>query len=235
MFTEVFLFIPTVKMNKSVNIEDSWYKILKNEFEKPYFTQLIEFVKTEYNNHVVYPKGKEIFSAFDHCSFDDTKVVILGQDPYHGEGQAHGLSFSVKDGIKPPPSLINIYKELHNDLNQPTPETGNLDAWAKQGVLLLNATLTVRKKTPGSHQNKGWEEFTDQVIHHLNTEKENLVFILWGAYAQRKGSFIDTEKHMVIKSPHPSPFSAHKGFFGSQPFSKTNTYLKDKGIAPIEW
>lgn len=220
---------------KKVEIEDSWHEQLKSEFDKEYFTNLTQFVKDEYAQQTIFPKGKDIFNAFECCPFENTKVVILGQDPYHGPGQAHGLSFSVQEGVVLPPSLKNIFKELEDDLNIESPNNGDLTRWAQQGILLLNATLTVRKKQPGSHQNKGWEIFTDAVISKLNEQKEGLVFILWGAYAQKKGSFIDSKKHFVIRSPHPSPFSAHKGFFGSQPFSKTNNFLKSVGKPTIDW
>lgn len=222
-------------MASEVKIDSSWKKRLLSEFEKPYFTQLIEFVKGEYKAATIYPPGNEIFHAFDACHFEDVKVVIIGQDPYHGPGQANGLCFSVHDGVKMPPSLVNIFKELRNDLRKPIPESGNLERWAKQGVLLLNATLTVRASTPGSHQNKGWETFTDSVIRKLSDEKENIVFILWGAYAQKKGEIIDTKKHFVIKSAHPSPFSVERGFYGSKPFSRTNEYLRSKGVVEIDW
>ncbi|MCK9368537.1 uracil-DNA glycosylase [Candidatus Dojkabacteria bacterium] len=218
-----------------VRIEESWKKRLKDEFEKEYFKQLTEFVKEEYKSKKIYPKPSQIFNAFEFCSFDDVKVVILGQDPYHGVNQANGLCFSVNDGVAIPPSLQNIYKELKNDLGITSPETGNLDRWAKQGVLLLNSTLTVVANSPASHQGKGWEEFTDSVIKKLSDEKENLVFILWGAYAKKKGEVIDRSKHFVIESAHPSPFSANYGFFKSKPFSKTNYYLKEKGITEIKW
>ena len=208
---------------------------MNGEFEKPYFQQLTEFVKQEYQTHTVYPPGKEIFRAFDYCPFRDVKVVIIGQDPYHGPGQANGLCFSVRPGQRMPPSLVNIFKELLVDLGKPLPASGELERWAQQGVLLLNATLTVRASSPGSHQNKGWETFTDEVIRLLSLEKENLVFILWGAYAQKKGEVIDRQKHFVIMSPHPSPFSADRGFFGSKPFSKANDYLRSKGIPEIDW
>ena len=219
----------------NVKIEPSWKEVLKEEFEKIYFQNLANFVKNEYQSHPVYPPGKQIFSAFDHTPFDEVKVVIIGQDPYHGAGQAHGLSFSVPEGIKQPPSLKNIFKELESDLGISPVLSGNLERWANQGVLLLNATLTVRASQAGSHQNKGWEEFTDAAIQKLSDEKEHLVFILWGAYAQKKGSIIDTSKHHIIRSPHPSPFSAHSGFFGSKPFSKTNIYLKSVGKEEISW
>lgn len=218
-----------------VKIEPSWKAVLKEEFEKPYFEYLVNFVKSEYKTHTVYPPGNRIFSAFDFTPFDEVKVVIIGQDPYHGPNQANGLCFSVADGVRQPPSLQNIFKELYDDLGVSVPASGNLERWAKQGVLLLNATLTVRASQAGSHQNKGWETFTDAVIQKLSDEKENLVFILWGAYAQKKGSIIDTAKHFIIKSTHPSPFSAHNGFFGSKPFSKTNAYLKKENMQEINW
>ncbi len=218
-----------------VKISPQWQTRLAQEFEKPYFTALISFVKAEYQSHTIYPPGKEIFRAFDCCDFDQVKVVIIGQDPYHGAGQANGLCFSVRDGVRMPPSLVNIFKEIENDLGKSKPGLGNLERWAKQGVLLLNATLTVRAATPGSHQNKGWEEFTDAVIKVVSEEKQNVVFILWGAYAQKKGKVIDRSKHFVLISPHPSPFSAFSGFFGSKPFSKTNSYLKEKGMKEIDW
>lgn len=218
-----------------VRIEPGWKFYLETEFLKPYFSDLINCIKEEYQRYKVYPSGKHIFNAFDHCSFKDVKVVIIGQDPYHGPGQANGLCFSVGDGVKKPPSLVNVFKELQDDLGKDIPESGNLERWAAQGVLLLNATLTVRAHSPGSHQNIGWEEFTDAVIKVLNKKKEGLVFILWGAYAQRKGAIIDRQKHFVIESPHPSPFSAARGFFGSKPFSKTNDYLKSRGLGAIDW
>jgi len=218
-----------------VQIAETWKKRLAKEFDKEYFQQLVDFVKSEYANHRVFPKGKQIFSAFDHCEFDDLKVVIIGQDPYHDEGQANGLCFSVNDGIKMPPSLINIFKEIKNDLDKDPPATGNLERWAKQGVLLLNATLTVRAHSPGSHQNKGWEIFTDAVIKTISDEKEGVVFLLWGAYAQRKGEIIDNNKHKILSSAHPSPFAANRGFFGNRHFSLTNNYLKQNGLAPIDW
>ena len=218
-----------------VKISPSWKIHLQTEFEKPYFTNLVNFVKNEYKTQTVFPPGNEIFNAFNHCSFDDVKVVIIGQDPYHGPGQANGLCFSVKDGVRKPPSLINIFKEVAKDVGREIPASGNLERWAAQGVLLLNATLTVKASTPGSHQNKGWEEFTDSVIRVLSNKKEGLVFLLWGAYAQKKGSIIDEHKHLVLKSAHPSPFAAHRGFFGNKHFSKTNTYLKGKGKTPIDW
>ncbi len=222
-------------MASDIKMEASWKERLNKEFEKPYFQQLTDFVKNEYKTAVVYPPGPEIFRAFDHCPFHQVKVVIIGQDPYHGPGQANGLCFSVRNRQKMPPSLVNIFKELHQDLGKPMPASGELERWAQQGVLLLNATLTVRASSPGSHQHKGWETFTDAVIQLLSQEKENLVFILWGAYAQKKGEVIDRSKHHVIMSPHPSPFSADRGFFGSKPFSKTNAYLKSRGISEIDW
>lgn len=219
----------------AVRLEKSWKELLKNEFDKPYFKSLSEFVHNEYKINTVYPPAKFIFNALDSLPVDKVKAIIIGQDPYHGEGQAHGLSFSVPDGISLPPSLQNIYKELGTDLGKTHSPSGNLEHWVKEGVLLLNATLTVRAHQAGSHQNKGWEQFTDAIIHHLADSKENLVFILWGNYAQRKGAFIDPQKHLVIKSAHPSPLSAHNGFFGSQPFSKTNKYLEAHGLSPINW
>jgi uracil-DNA glycosylase len=218
-----------------VKIAPSWKQRLSEEFEKEYFTNLTEFVKAEYQSHIIYPPGKEIFRAFDCCDFDQVKVVIIGQDPYHGEGQANGLCFSVRKGVRIPPSLVNIFKEIHHDLGKPIPQSGELERWANQGVLLLNATLTVRSGTPGSHQKKGWEEFTDAVIRKISSEKENVVFLLWGAYAQKKGEIIDRNKHYVLMSAHPSPFSADRGFFGNKHFSKANQYLKSKGLKEIDW
>ena len=221
-----------------VKIEPIWKAVLTDEFGKEYFAALAAFVKDEYKKGAVYPAPKNIFRAFDLCPFDKVKVVILGQDPYHGPGQANGLCFAVGEGLALPPSLQNIYKELQSDLNnqgRSLIKTGDLERWAKQGVLLLNATLTVAAKTPGSHQNKGWEEFTDAAIKALSDQREHLVFILWGNYAKQKGAHIDRSKHCVIESPHPSPFSAHSGFFGSKPFSKTNDYLKKTTQTPIEW
>ena len=219
-----------------VKIEPSWKELLKDEFEKPYFSELIQFVKNEYKTTKIYPPGKLIFNAFDHCPAEQTKVVILGQDPYHGPGQAHGLCFSVPEGIEQPPSLQNIFKEINNDLGKPIPTSGNLERWAEQGVLLLNATLTVRAHQAGSHQNKGWETFTDAVIKIISEKKENLVFFLWGSYAQRKGAFIDTQRHLVLKSVHPSPLSANRGgWFDNHQFSQANAYLKSHGLKEIEW
>jgi uracil-DNA glycosylase len=219
-----------------VKINESWKNRLGNEFRKPYFENLINFVKTEYQSGICYPPGKLIFNAFDKCSFENTRVVILGQDPYHGPRQANGLSFSVNDGITFPPSLINIFKELNDDLGIPFPKSGNLERWAEQGVLLLNATLTVKASIAGSHQNKGWEQFTDAVIRCINDEKEGVVFMLWGKYAQDKGKIIDTSKHFVLKSKHPSPMSANfGGWFGNKHFSQANNYLKSRGVMEIEW
>ncbi len=218
-----------------VNIEAGWKQQLQEEFEKPYFETLTHFVRSEYAQHTIYPAGKDIFSAFDSCPYEGVKVVILGQDPYHEPNQAHGLCFSVNEGVRFPPSLQNIFKEIAQDLGTPSPTSGNLLRWAEQGVLLLNATLTVRAHEAGSHQRKGWEEFTDAVIRKLAEGNEHLVFILWGAYAQRKGAFIDRAKHLVLQSPHPSPLSAHRGFFGNKHFSTTNSYLVTHGKTPIEW
>lgn len=218
-----------------VRLEKSWKELLKDEFDKPYFAELSKFIHDEYKSSIVYPPPQFIFNALDSLPVDKVKVVIIGQDPYHEPGQAHGLSFSVPDGIDLPPSLQNIYKELAADLGVEPSKTGNLERWVKEGVLLLNATLTVRAHQAGSHQNKGWEQFTDAIIHRLAETRENLVFILWGNYAQRKGAFIDTAKHLVIKSAHPSPLSAYNGFFNSKPFSKTNQYLEAHGITPIRW
>lgn len=219
-----------------VKIEPSWKKVLESQFDKEYFVRLVEFVRSEYQTGTVYPPAKFIFRAFELTPFDKVKVVILGQDPYHGRGQANGLCFAVNKGVRLPPSVQNIYKEITTDLgHSPQYPDGDLEEWAKQGVLLLNATLTVSDKSPGSHQNKGWEQFTDAVIKTLSDQKEHLVFILWGAYAQKKGAVIDSEKHLVIKSAHPSPFSAYSGFFGSQPFSKCNNYLSLFGGEPINW
>lgn len=219
-----------------VQIEESRKNILKEEFQKPYFSQIKEFLKKEKSNgKIIFPEGKNIFNAFNSTSFDQVKVVILGQDPYHGTGEAHGLCFSVQDGIRIPPSLRNIYKELQDDVGTTIPSTGNLTPRTKQGVFLLNATLTVEKDQANSHKDIGWQTFTDAVIRNLSKEKDNLVFILRGAFAQQKAEFIDQSKHLIIKSPHPSPFSADRGFFGSKPFSKTNKYLKEHWIVEINW
>lgn len=219
-----------------VNLEPQWNKKLDAEFSKDYMINLESFLKKQYaNKKTIYPLSKEYFNAFNSTPFNKVKVVIIGQDPYHGPDQAHGLSFSVKKGVRIPPSLVNIYKELKDDLSIDPPDHGYLQSWAKQGVLLLNATLTVEGGRAGSHQKKGWEEFTDAAIHALNDKKKNLVFVLWGAYAQKKGAFIDSSKHLVIKSVHPSPLSAYRGFLGSKPFSKINQYLKSVGKTPINW
>ncbi|MEC4048712.1 uracil-DNA glycosylase [Flavobacterium sp. SUN046] len=219
-----------------VNIHPSWGKVLENEFEKSYFQELSSFVKAEYATHKCYPKGDAIFAAFDYCPFDDVKVVIIGQDPYHGAGQANGLCFSVNEGIAIPPSLINIFKEIEKDLLIPYPNSGNLERWAKQGVLLLNATLTVRESEAGSHQNKGWETFTDAVIQHVSDQKENIIFLLWGGFAKKKGAKIDQNKHCILTSGHPSPLSANRGlWFGNKHFSQTNAFLKSKDQNEINW
>lgn len=218
-----------------VKIEDSWKQVLQEEFDKEYFSKLTDFVRNEYATKKIFPPASLIFNAFNLCPFDKVKVVILGQDPYHGDGQAHGLCFSVNDGISFPPSLVNIFKEINRDLNIPSPSSGNLTRWAEQGVLLLNATLTVEAHKAGSHQNKGWEKFTDEVIRKLAAGKEHLVFVLWGSYAQQKGSFIDAQKHLVLKSVHPSPLSAYRGFIGCGHFSATNNYLLVHGKSPVEW
>lgn len=220
----------------NVKIEEGWKKILKQEFTSPYFQQAVTFIKVEKaQGKLIYPPGGLIFNAFDQTPFDKVKVVILGQDPYHGKGQAHGLSFSVQDGIKPPPSLVNIFKELENDIGMPIPTTGNLTCWAQQGVLLLNAVLTVRANEPASHAKIGWAEFTDAVITRLSDEKTGVVFLLWGKFAQEKQALIDETKHFVLKAAHPSPYSADKGFFGCKHFSKTNDILMKQGLDPIDW
>ncbi len=217
-------------------IHESWSTLLKDEFQSDYFADLKQFLVKEKQHHTVYPKGADIFRAFNSTPLDNVKVVILGQDPYHGFGQAHGLSFSVPEGVAFPPSLNNIFKEYHNDLGFDIPNTGNLQHWADEGVLLLNATLTVRAHTAGSHQKKGWERFTDATIKAISDHKEHIVFILWGNYAQQKMKLIDAEKHCILKAVHPSPLSANRGgFFGTKPFSKTNEYLKSKGVEPINW
>ncbi len=224
-----------------VKIHSSWHTVLEQEFGKEYFEKLVEFVKKEVATHTIYPEGKNIFRAFELCPFDQVKVVIIGQDPYHGPKQANGLCFSVNDGVPLPPSLQNIYKEISEDFSDTTktivqiPKTGNLDNWASQGVLLLNATLTVRANTAGSHQKKGWEEFTDAVIKAVSEQKEHVVFLLWGKYAQEKGKVIDRKKHHVLTATHPSPFSAYSGFFGCKHFSKTNEYLESTGATAIDW
>ncbi|MBR6806533.1 MAG: uracil-DNA glycosylase [Bacteroidaceae bacterium] len=219
----------------NVKIEDSWKRELAAEFEKPYFAELTEFVRSEYSATTVYPPAKLIFNAFDHCPFDKVKAVIIGQDPYHGPGQANGLCFSVNKEIKMPPSLVNIFKEISSDTGKPMPTDGDLTRWSRQGVLLLNATLTVRAGNAGSHQRRGWETFTDAAIRILAEKRENLVFILWGSYAQQKGAFIDRNRHLVLTSPHPSPLSAYAGFFGNHHFTLTNDYLAKHGKEPIDW
>ena len=219
----------------NVKIEESWKNILSEEWNKDYFIRLTDFVRNEYATTQIFPPGKEIFAAFDATPFDNVKVVIIGQDPYHDVNQANGLCFSVRDGIPFPPSLLNIFKEIQDDLGTTIPTSGDLSRWAHQGVLLLNSTLTVRAHSAGSHQNKGWEQFTDEVILQLAQRKENLVFILWGAYAIKKGAFINRMKHLVLTSPHPSPLSAYRGFFGCKHFSQANKYLTEHGKTPIEW
>lgn len=221
----------------SVNpvIEDSWREVLSSEFSQDYFANLKAFLLEEKRQHTVYPSGANIFNAFNLTPFQNVRVIILGQDPYHGHGQAHGLCFSVPRGIPQPPSLVNIFKELNSDLGLAIPQHGNLEKWAKQGVLLLNATLTVRANQAGSHQNKGWERFTDSAISALSKNREHLVFLLWGAYAQAKVSLIDVQKHKVLKAPHPSPLSVYRGFFGCKHFSLTNKYLKEHGLPEISW
>lgn len=218
-----------------VKIEPGWKAQLQQEFSQPYFESLTNFVRQEYKTQAIYPPASKIFAAFDLCTFQNTKVVILGQDPYHGPGQAHGLSFSVNDGVPHPPSLINIFKEIKNDLGKPIPASGNLERWAQQGVLLLNAVLTVRANEAASHQGKGWEKITDAAIDALSKNKQNLVFILWGRPAQEKMRLIDAEKHLVLTSVHPSPLSAPRGFFGNNHFSRANAYLQQNGITPIDW
>ena len=220
----------------NVRISPSWNALLSSEFEKPYFQALTSFVKKEYSEHICYPKGKEIFAAFDQCPVENLKVVLLGQDPYHGEGQANGLCFSVRDGIAHPPSLVNIFKEIEEDLKLPYPQSGNLSRWAEQGVLLLNATLTVRANTAGSHQGQGWETFTDAVIKSISDNCQHIVFLLWGSFAKKKIALIDTQKHCVLSSGHPSPLSANRGYwFGNKHFSKTNAYLSSVGKQAIDW
>ncbi|WP_040249138.1 uracil-DNA glycosylase [Psychroserpens mesophilus] len=220
----------------NVNIHESWQKLLIDEFNKPYFETLAAFVKSEYTHHKCYPPGKQIFSAFNQCHFDNVKIVIIGQDPYHGAGQANGLCFSVNEGISHPPSLINIFKEIEKDLDKQYPKSGNLERWAKQGVLLLNATLTVRAHEAGSHQKKGWEIFTDTVIKTISDHKEHVVFLLWGGFAKQKSKLINSNKHQIFTSGHPSPLSANRGYwFGNNHFSKTNLYLAEKGYEPINW
>lgn len=217
------------------NIDPSWQKVLSEEFQKDYFKTLKHFLEEEKKTEKIYPPGKQIFAAFDNTPFDKVKVVLIGQDPYHGPGQANGLCFSVSEGLRLPPSLQNIFKELKSDLNLAIPSSGDLSKWAKQGVLLLNTVLTVRHRQAGSHKDKGWEQFTDAVIKTLSDKKTNLVFILWGNFARSKKALIDPSKHYILEAPHPSPFSAHQGFFGSKPFSKTNAILQEAGKEPIDW
>ena len=219
----------------NVQIEESWKIRLEPEFEKDYFRTLTNFVREEYSQYPIYPPGKLIFNAFNLCPFDKVKVVILGQDPYHGPGQANGLCFSVNKGIDLPPSLVNIFKEVSDDLGVPMPTDGDLDRWARQGVLMLNATLTVDAHNAGSHQGRGWEEFTDAAVRRLAEEREALVFMLWGSYAIRKGAFIDRQRHLVLTAPHPSPLSAYRGFFGCKHFSQANKWLEEHGLQAIEW
>lgn len=222
--------------NSNLKIDKSWQVELSTEFASPYMISLKEFlIQQKKQGKIIYPLGSEYFAALNSTPFHEVKVVIIGQDPYHGPGQAHGLSFSVKPGVPPPPSLVNIYKELKNDLNINSPKHGYLLKWAQQGVLLLNAVLTVEENKAASHQGKGWEQFTDAIVNVLNEKKQNIVFVLWGSYAQKKGSFINRQKHFVIEAPHPSPLSAHRGFFGSKPFSKINAFLKSKGKSEIDW
>ncbi|MFI8380215.1 uracil-DNA glycosylase [Leeuwenhoekiella sp. NPDC079379] len=220
----------------NVDIHPSWKAVLEPEFDKPYFKSLIDFVKLEYSQHKCYPPGGAIFKAFELCPFEEVKVVILGQDPYHGKGQAHGLCFSVPEGVAVPPSLVNIFKEIASDLKNPIPQSGNLERWAKQGVLLLNATLTVRAHQAGSHQKKGWEAFTDHTISVLSQQRKEVVFLLWGGYAKKKAKKIDIDKHLILESGHPSPLSANRGFwFGNRHFSQTNEYLQSVGKSQINW
>lgn len=220
----------------NVTVHESWKSQLSPEFQKKYFIELADFVRSEYRQYTCYPKGRNIFSAFDHCHFGATKVVILGQDPYHGPRQANGLCFSVSDGVAHPPSLVNIFKEIETDLGVPYPKSGNLERWANQGVLLLNATLTVRAHEAGSHQNKGWEQFTDAVITQLSQQREGLIFLLWGGFAKKKAGLINSEKHHILTSGHPSPLSANRGYwFGNKHFSKTNELLLQRNLVPINW
>jgi uracil-DNA glycosylase len=226
----------TLKDFKKIDLEDSWKTHLASEFEKPYMKDLKSFLlKEKDQGKIIFPRGDSIFSALNHTPLDKVKVVILGQDPYHGPGQAHGLSFSVPAGVPVPPSLVNIFKELETDLKVPRSKQGCLEIWADRGVLLLNSVLTVEQGKAASHQKKGWEQFTDAVIRVINEERENVAFILWGSYAQKKGAFIDRSRHFVLESPHPSPLSAHRGFLGSRPFSKVNEFLNKKGLEPVDW
>jgi uracil-DNA glycosylase len=233
---EGFMIYVFIFVFMKINIDTRWKTELKSEFEKPYFEKLVQFVKTEYKLHDCYPKVADIFNAFNHCTFDDVKVVIIGQDPYHGPSQANGLCFSVKDDVRHPPSLINIFKVLQTDLDIPYPKSGNLLPWAKQGVLLLNVTLTVKANEAGSHQKQGWETFTDAVITAISEQKKDVIFLLWGGFAKKKGKLIDTKKHHVLTSGHPSPLSANRGYwFGNKHFSKTNDILKSLGKNKIDW
>ncbi len=223
-------------MAETVQLEPGWLGQLQAEFEKPYMQQLRAFLQAEKSRRkVIYPKGSEMFNALNSTPFEQVKVIILGQDPYHGSGQAHGLCFSVREGVQPPPSLLNIFKELRDDLGIALPDHGCLQAWAEQGVLLLNSVLSVERGKAASHQGRGWEEFTDMAIAALNAHRQNLVFMLWGSYAQRKGQFIDNQRHLVLKAPHPSPLAAHRGFFGCKHFSQANHYLEHNGLSPIDW
>ena len=224
-----------IEIDMEVKIEQSWKQRLQTEFDKPYFEQLTQFVRTEYQTRTIYPPARLIFNAFNLCPFDKVKVVIIGQDPYHGVGQAHGLCFSVQDGVQFPPSLRNIFKEIHDDIGTPVPLSGNLTRWAEQGVLLLNATLTVRADEAGSHQRRGWETFTDAVINAVASEKQNVVYILWGSYAQQKAAMVNRNQNLVLESVHPSPLSASRGFFGNHHFSRANQYLIEHGKGPIAW
>lgn len=219
----------------NVKIEQSWKQALATEFEEPYFKDLTDFVRSEYTSKTIYPPASKIFAALDSCPFEKVKVVIVGQDPYHGPGQANGLCFSVNEGIQPPPSLVNIFKEIADETGKPVPANGDLSRWASEGVLLLNAVLTVEAARPGSHANRGWERFTDRVIELINSERENVVFMLWGSYAINKGRLIDRSRHCVLTSPHPSPLSAYRGFFGNHHFSLANSYLEEHGKAPVNW
>lgn len=219
----------------NVKIHPSWHSALAAEWDKPYFKELTDFVRKEYSTRLIFPPASQIFAAFDECPFDEVKVVILGQDPYHGIGQANGLCFSVNEGVQQPPSLVNIFKEVHDDTGAPIPADGDLSRWARQGVLLLNSTLTVAAHSAGSHQRRGWEEFTDEVVMRLATDRNNIVFMLWGSYAIHKGAFIDRTRHLVLTSPHPSPLSAYRGFFGNHHFSQANAYLRQHGQKEITW
>lgn len=223
-------------MSREIKLDESWLNVMADEFGKPYMEELRQFLLEEkQKGKTIFPPGQQIFAALDRTPFDRVKVVILGQDPYHGPGQAHGLCFSVQPGVDPPPSLINIYKEMETDLGLAPPPHGCLNSWADQGILLLNSVLTVEARRAGSHQGRGWESFTDRVIRELEQKREHLVFILWGGYARKKGSFISRDRHMVIESPHPSPLSSYRGFFGSRPFSRTNAYLEATGQPAVEW